>query len=183
MSKIKEFKKKTLVTMFIMALALSAILGAIPSASAQEDAPLDIQVNITLSNDKPMEGEEITIYVTVLNNESMRLDNLTINIFHGENIENATRMLVTLDAKESVTVNTTWVTEKWGQSVAVIVGIGDDNALLLNTMAFKEIWVEENPIGDIPTLIFALVLIIVAIFVIAMVPSLLEWLKDIGSKR
>ena len=183
MGKIKEIKKKIFVTTIIIVLAFSAILGIMPSASAQKEEPIDIQVNVTLSNDEPMEGEEITIYVTVLNNESMRVDNLTLNIFIGEDIANATRIPITLEAKESLTVNTTWITEKWGQVIIAVMGIGDDNALLLNTMAGKDIWVEEKPIGDISSLILALIIIFIIVIGVSFIPSIWNALFVVSKKE
>jgi len=170
MNRIKEVKKKMFVTTIIIALAFLAILGAIPSASAQTDIKI---TNITFSNDKPLEGEEITIYATVLNNESIRVSNITIQFFIMSEIEQRKIMNLTLEAKESLTVNITWIAKKWEHTVMVGVSIVEDT-ILMGSMMEKKIWVEAKPVGDLPTLGLALMAIFAIVLGATCVPSVKE---------
>jgi len=185
MGKIKETKRNLFITTITMALAFSAILGTMPSTSAQngdmQTQLPDIKItDITFSNEEPVEDEEITISANVLNNGSMPASNITITFFlDNEEIWNVTDLII--DANESMFVNITWMTEKWDHNISAMLSI--DDVKLMNTMIGKYIYVEAKPIGDIPSLIYALILIMMVVFGTAVVPSILRRLKDGNSKR
>ena len=163
MKVIKEIKRKLFVTTMIMALTFSIILVIIPSIGAENgDMPLstpDIKImNITFSDDEPVEDEEITIYTTVLNNGSKIMSNITITFFQDyEDMGNITD--ITIEAKEFVTVNITWIAEKWGHNISVMISIG--NTPLTNTKIGKDIYVDAKPIGNIQSLVLTLIIIFV----------------------
>jgi len=168
--KIKETRKKTFITTIMIALTFLVILGTMPFASAQTDIKI---TDVTFSNDEPVEGEEITVYATVLNNESIRVSNITIQFFIMSEIEQRKIMNLTLEAKESLTVNITWIAKKWEHTVMVGVSIVEDT-ILMGSMMEKKIWVEAKPVGDLPTLGLALMAIFAIVLGATCIPSVKE---------
>ena len=166
----------------IMALSFSVTLVTIPPISAEnggkQASTPDIKItSIAFSDDEPVEGEEITIFATVLNNDSMPVNNITITFYVDfKAMGNATD--ITIKANESIIVNITWVAEKWNHNISAILSIG--NAPLLDTQTGKDIFVEAEPIGDISSLVYALILIMAVVFGTAIVPSILEKVKTKG---
>jgi len=182
MKGIKEIKRKKFVITTMLALAFSVTLVTIPLISAenggtQVSAPNIKITSIAFSDDEPVEGEEITIFATVLNNDSMPVSNITITFYVDfKAIGNVTD--VTIKSNESIIVNITWVAEKWDHNISAMLSIG--NAPLLNTQTGKDISVKVEPIGDISSLVYALILIMTVVFGTAVVPSIFEKLKTKG---
>jgi len=181
MKDIKEIKRKIFVTTIIIALAFSAILVTIPSISAenggkQVSAP-DIKItNISFSDDEPVEDEEITIYATILNNGSMPVSNITITFYVDlKAMGNATD--ITIKANESIIVNITWVAEKWNHNISAMVSIGDTP--LMNTKIGKDVYVDAKPIGNIQSLVLALIIIFIIVIGTSFMPSIWEVLIDV----
>ena len=163
----------------IIVLTLSVILWAMPPASAingpMVGPRIDVKItNITFSDDVPVEDEEIIISAVVLNNGSRPVSNVTITFaIDGEELGNTTG--ITMVAKESLIVNCTWTAEKWEHNVAGMVSI--DNMPLQNAVFIRTISVEAKPVGDVPTLIYALFLFMVVILITAIFPSIFVRLK------
>lgn len=185
MKDIKKIKIKIFGATVIIALTFSAALMTIPLISAEKggkqvSAP-DIKItNISFSDDEPVESEEITIFVTVLNNDSMSVSNITITFYVDfKAIGNVTD--ITIKANESIIVNITWVAEKWDHSISAMLSSG--NVPLLDTLISKDVSVEAKPVGDISSLVYALIFIMMVVFGTIVVPSIFEKVKTKGKWR
>ncbi|MEW5936403.1 MAG: CARDB domain-containing protein [Candidatus Thermoplasmatota archaeon] len=184
MKDIKEVKMQVFVTMMMLALTFSVTLVSTPSISAKNGgkqvSPPDIKItNITFSDDTPVEGEEITIYATVLNNDSMPVGNVTITFYvDSKALGNATD--ITIKANESIISNITWVAEKWTHNISVMASIGD--AQLMNTRIGKEIYADARPIGDTRSLVLALIIIFIIVIGTSFIPSIWESIINVRMK-
>ncbi len=136
----------------------------------------DVKVtNITFSNDNPEEGEEIIISATVWNNCAVDLTNITITFSYDMTvIKNITNL--SIGAKENMTVNATWKAVKWRHRISVMASI--NGMPLKDSIMSKEITVEAKPIGDIQSLVIALIFIGGMIFGTTIVPSIFGKLKS-----
>lgn len=191
MSKLKKILKNTYTPIIIITLIFSAILGTISSAVAQNgnyqgpptgmESTIPIKItNITFSDDNPTEGDEITISSNVMNNGPTPIRNVTITFYRDyEELRNVTD--ITLEANSSTIVEITWLAEKWNHNISVMASIEDTP--LKGTTTSKEIYVNAKPIGDIFTLIYALILIILVVLGTTIVPSIFGKLIGEGSKK
>jgi len=175
MMETKEIKK-ILITTIIMALLLSAILLTLPNTSAQNggmqvppsQAPIKI-TELSFSDDEPLEDSEITIFATVLNIGATRVTNITLSFYLDYDvIRNVTE--ITINANESIIVNMTWVAEKWNHNISVMASI--DDTPLKDSMVGKDIYVEAKPIGDISSLVLALMIIFIIVIGTVFIPSI-----------
>lgn len=184
MKDIKKIKRKIFATTMIITILFSAILWTIPTTRAQNgDVPastLDVKItNITFSNDGPVEGEEIRIYANVLNNGTQSANNITITFYvDSEAIANTTD--TTINANESITVNCTWIAEKWSHNISVMISNG--NIPLTNTRIANDIYVDATPIGNIQSLILALVVIFIIVIGTSFIPSTWESVINLRTK-
>ncbi|MFW5946521.1 MAG: hypothetical protein ACOCTN_06595 [Candidatus Natronoplasma sp.] len=146
--------------------------------------------NLTFSKSEPKEGENITISVTVRNNESFtipdedfRIKNLTITLMRFE--ENITEKEISIEGETNATFNFTWKAVGGRQNItAFLSGERPDSneRIPLDDMS-REIWIEPEPIGDVYYPILALALIFVVIFGSVVIPSLVASLTDKSSTR
>ncbi|MCK5560971.1 MAG: hypothetical protein KAJ51_10275 [Thermoplasmata archaeon] len=182
-------KKKIFTTTIITALIFIVILVSMPLTSSQNGgmqvpsspSPPPIEITgITFSNSEPLEGEEITIYVTVLNNGSTKVDNIAIS-FIIDSEELGKNAGITIEANESLTVDHTWTAEKWNHNVAAMVSIGDTP--LQNSLVLRELFVDGKPIGDIPSLILAFIIILIVVIGVTVIPSVWETLIGVNKKK
>lgn len=137
--------------------------------------PDDLKVsitNLTFSNSEPKEGENITIIVTVRNNGSSPIPNLTVRLMNLRFEENISQKQFSINGSEELTFNFNWTAEGGRQTITAL--------LILDTPGSKEtigrieedIWVEPNPIGDVYSPILALALIFIVVFGSALIPSI-----------
>ncbi len=106
------------VGMMMLSSTLLCSFQAEPSKMIEQDVPdeevIDVGIsNLTFSKEKPREGENVTIFVTVMNNESMDLGELTfidkvnITLMHFEDFLFAWEN-ITVGANSSKTFEFTW---------------------------------------------------------------------------
>ena len=178
MNKNKEIKKMLLITT-VTVLAFTALL-TMPFTSAQkmQEPQIDIYISdITFSNDEPADGDVITISATIVNNASFDVNNISISFYVDyEEIGNKTG--INMEANGTAIQNIEWIAESGDHTISAILSI--DDMALMDTQTSEDIFVT---LGDISTLIYALLLIILIIFGTAVVPSILRRLKDGNSKR
>lgn len=178
--------KKIFVKMITIFFLLSAILMTCPNGSAQNggmqvppsQAPIKI-TELSFSDDKPQEDSKIAIFATVLNNGPMMVTNITVSFYLDYKI---TRNItdISINANESIIVNMTWVAEKWNHNISVMVSL--DDTPLKDSMISQDIYVEAKPIGDISSLVLALVIIFIILIGTAFIPSIWMALTKVPKK-
>jgi hypothetical protein len=168
--------KKTFVTTIIIAILLSVILMTFLNASAQNggmqvppsQAPIKI-TELSFSDDEPLEDSEITIFATVLNSGPLTVTNITFSFYlDHEIIRNITD--ISINTNESIIVNMTWVAKKWNHNISVMASI--DDTPLKDSMVGRDIYVEAKPIGDISSLVLALMIIFIILIGTVFIPSI-----------
>jgi len=146
--------------------------------------------NLTLSNIEPKEGDNITISVTVRNNESfpipnenIPIQNLTIRLIRFE--QNITERKISMEAKTNSTFEFEWEAEGGRQTITAFLSaeLADSKERVPLDEMSREIWVEPEPIGDIYSPIIALFLVFAVIFGSAVIPSIWSYLTDRNSSR
>lgn len=185
MHKIKKPGRNIFVTI-IIGLTLLCSLQTMPLTIADDGNPQfklhpDVKItSITFSNDNPDEEEEITISVVICNNETTDITNMTITFSYDMTpLKNITDLLI--GAKENRTINITWKSVKWDHKINVMVSIG--GIPIENSIMSKEIFVKAKPIGNVLSLVIALIFILVTILGTTIVPSIFGRLKCEGSKK
>ena len=168
-----NIKKNLLLSTVTIVLALSLLMVIIPSAGAENGympAP-DVEIDeISFSDDEPLEGDEITISITISNNEElMDVGNITLVLYIDyEEIENITD--IDLEANESEIFEISWETESGTHNVTAM--------LMLDGMPVTENYEElEVILGDVYTLIFAIIFIIVVVGGTILLPSIFGKMK------
>ena len=106
---------------------------------------VDITIaEIEFSDDKPMEDDEVTIFVTIKNNESFAIENISV-IFLDNTDQLDIINGITIDGYQTLTVDYTWTAEKWDHKIGAMLSI--EKTPLENTVTYKDISVEAKPIG------------------------------------
>jgi hypothetical protein len=159
-----------------LALLLVAILVVLPYTDVSNGQPTEgqpannIQVlNITFSDDAPMEGEDIVISTYIKNNSPKTVTNITVSfLLNNEVLTNISG--ITLGINESKLVEYEWTTEKGQQNIGVRLYM---NGYLIQTPLVNEkIYVEQEPLGDIGTLVLAILTIFIFILILVILPSI-----------
>ncbi len=127
--------------------------------------------DIEFSNTEPIEGEEIVIRVTLFNNNSTAISNLTVVFFvDGEDIGNISG--ISLEAYETRALEQEWTAEGGTHNVSVMMQIGGEP---IPTPTYsEEITVT---IGDITSLLLVLAVIVLVILGTAMTPAILDRIR------
>lgn len=163
----------TFATTIAISLVLFAILGMMPNASAQS---VGIS-NMTFSDTNPSDGDVVTISVTIFNNGTFPVSNITLTFYvdYGE-IGNTTG--INLEANSSSIQEINWTAESGTHTISAILSV--NGIPLPNTEISSEI---DVALGDVNTLIGALILIIAVVFIAPLAPSIFEKLKGQNSGR
>ena len=175
MHKIKKPRRNMFVTMVMIGLTLLCSSQIMPLATAddgytQPRLELDVKItSITFSNDKPDEDEEISISATVWNNGTMNLTNVSVTFsYDAITIGNITNL--SIGAKKNITINITWKAVKWDHNISVMVSM--DGIPVKDGIMSKEISVEAMPIGDVLSLVIALMIVFLIVIGSVTVPSI-----------
>ena len=131
----------------------------------------NIQVlNITFSDDTPMEKDIIIISTYIKNNGSTPITNLTVTFLlnNQEVIKNVTD--ITVGINESKLVKCEWTTEKGTQNIGIRLYVNGNPIQI--PMLTENIYVEQEPLGDIETLIYAILVIFIFILTLVILPSI-----------
>lgn len=137
--------------------------------------------NMTFSDIEPKEGDNITISVTVRNNESFPVTDLTIRLVNLRLEQDISEKQVSLEENDEKTFDFNWTAEGGSQTISALLmltGLEEP----IDRMS-KEIWVEPKPIGDVYSPILALAFIFIVIFGSVVIPSILAFLKNKSSFR
>ncbi|MCK4444604.1 MAG: hypothetical protein KAW09_08670, partial [Thermoplasmata archaeon] len=145
----------TFATTIAISLVLFAILGMTPSASAQSVGTS----NMTFSDTNPFDGDVVTISVTIFNNGTFPVSNITLTFYvdHGE-IGNTTG--INLEANSSSIQKIDWTAESGTHTIGAILSV--NGMPVPDTEIGSEI---DVALGEANTLIGALILIIAVVFI------------------
>lgn len=158
-------------------LALAIFVGIMPSTIAQsgevqsppQNPQPDIEIiDISFSDSAPNEGEEIGVYTEIMNHGAVSVSDITITVYmDGEEIDTISDIVV--EAKTSVIVESRWSSEGGTHTISVMASID-------GTPITKESYSEEITvaIGDVPSLVIALLIIGAVIFGTAISPSIIN---------
>ena len=163
----------------VLTTALFGIL-LMPVASAQQTgqpvqmppAPEVEVTSIVFSNTDAIEGQEVTISVTIENmNSTMAVENVTLSLYLDyEIVQNFTD--ISLDGAGSATYEYIWDSKSGTHNVSAMLAI--DEVSLIDTMISEEL---EVGLGDVGTILIALLVIVLAVLVIAALPSVLTMMR------
>ena len=191
----------------IALLVLSSTLMVIPSASAQnegenqhdqQDAEKVIEItSITFSDDFPDEDEEITITAIISNNnKDNEFANGTVSFFYYNepefdevepNPKNSFLIGIITDLSvgpgENISVNLIWVAVKYEHLIWAKVNGTMESIAIEGNMETKAITVIANPIGDVASLVFALLFVMAVIVGIVLVPSIYDRLRGAATNK
>jgi hypothetical protein len=155
-----------------------AIIGVLlmPLAAAQQGpgsqmmgAVLEIEITgIQFSDTNAIEGQDVTISVTIKNlNTTASASDITLSLYLDyEVVQNFTA--IELGAGESKSFNYVWASDSGTHNVTAI--------LMVNEMPLPETQVSSEivvALGDTLSLVLAIMVLAVAIFVIAIIPSII----------
>ena len=165
----------------IKILALMVILFGLllmPVADAQMGQPGQMPVPelevtaIEFSNIDAIEGQEVTIFITIENmNSTMTVDNITLSLYLDYGIvQNFTD--IPLDGAESATFDYIWNSESGTHNVTAMLIVND--MPLPDTQVSQEL---EVGLGDLSTIIIALLVIALAVLVITALPSVFAMIR------
>jgi len=168
----------TLLTFFVViALGFCAFMAA-PPASAQggpggpggELPPIFI-TNITFSNDNPKEGETIVITVVIFNNGTHDISNVTVTLAY--DTTNITIFKdITVPARTNVTKTVSWKAVKWDHSISAVPAV---EGVPLTKYSMKvTISVKADPVGSVPPVAAALVVVLAMFAATVAVPAVWE---------
>ncbi len=159
----------------ILVLMMGNILFSF-SIRGQDSSPPDIIVeDILLSDEEPMEGDNITISALIRNNESEPMDNVSM-IFYVDNFELGNITGIRLNANESKWYNISWEAQAGDHDVSVVLKY--KGMMIQLDKLSKEVSVEPEPIGDVYSLLGAFVVILSAIFTTMMVHSIRKSIRS-----
>lgn len=176
-----KIRRKMFVTIVTIGLTLLCSLQTMPltiadEGNTQHGLQPDVKITgITFSNDNPEEDEEITISATVWNNNTMNITNVTITFSYDTTaIGNITNLLI--GAKENMTINVTWKAVKWNHEISVMVSI--DGMPLKDSMMSKEITVNAKPMGNVLSLVIALMIVFIIITGTITIPGIWKYITN-----
>ncbi len=160
----------------LILILLMTVLMTIPVALAdngggQPPKP-DISITgIVLSDDEPLQDDEVTLTATVVSNMTLPMANVTIVfLVDMQPIGNATNL--TLMPGTPQEASTVWVASTGTHVVTAMVYVMgmplDESATSI------EVFVEAKPVGDVPTLLYGLLAIAIVVLGMAIVPSILS---------
>ena len=170
-------KYDTIKILAIMTLLFGIML--VPAASAQNMNPpmqmpsLELEVTaIEFSNTDAIEGQDVTITVTIENlNSTMAVDNITLSLYLDyEIVQNFTG--ISLGSAESATYEYVWDSTSGIHNVTAM--LVDGEMPLPDTQVSEELVVG---LGDLSTILIALLVLALAVLVIAALPSVFAMVR------
>jgi hypothetical protein len=157
--------------------SILAIIGIMlmPLASAQQGpggqmqgpAP-ELETGIQFSDTNAIEGQDVTMNITVRNmNSTVPVSNITLSLYLDyELVQNFTA--IELGPGGSKSFDYVWAPQSGTHNVTAILSIG--GIPLPETRVSEEL---EVALGDTLTLVLAIMVLALAVFVIAIIPSLI----------
>ncbi len=164
----------------LLFLPVSNSFAGLRSERTEQQLPDVTITNLTFSESEPKEGDNITVSITVRNNESRDISNLNISLVDMYFERNLTEWEAeSIEGKNESTFNYEWEPEGGRHNITAMVTF---NGLELDRRS-EEIWVEPEPIGDVYSPILALIIIFVVIFGSVVIPSVIAFMTNKNSSR
>lgn len=177
-----------LISIFSLVLVVFLMFNSIfmtvlvEAQSTNQNQPLqpDLQVkNLRFSDDDPNEDDNITITATIVNNSTMPFQGLTlVFLIDGQEIRNISDIGVNPGENKSFEVY--WKAESGFHNVSALLRY--QGVVLRDSITSKDIGVEPDPIGDIPSLLISIITIIVFVFATLILQSVSKTLRNKMSK-
>ncbi len=167
----------------LLLLVLMSSLFLVPSAKGQSSGqnPItqpDIKVEkIEFSDGEPMEDDNITITVTVKNNDTMPLQGLTL-VFLVDDAEIENISNIRIGAGESKTYKISWKAEGGVHGVSAVLKYND--VMIRKSANNQKLSVKPKPVGDVNSLLLSLGVIAVTVLLTNLIYSVIKALR-IGS--
>ena len=167
------------IKMLLAIMTLFFGLMLVPAASAQMDPPMqmppapELEVTaIEFSDANAIEGQEVTITITIENlNSTMTVDDITLSLYMDyEIVQNFTD--ITLDGAESATYEYVWDSESGTHNVTAMLVVG--GMPLPDSQLNEEL---EVGLGNLSSIILALLAVVLAVLIIAALPSVFALLR------
>lgn len=161
-------------TLMILAIILTMVLATIPTALADNGGggPPQMDISVTevrIDVEEPMQDDEVNVTATVLSNMSVPVANVTV-VFLIDMQEIGNVSNITLLPGEPEEVTTVWLAEAGTHVMVAAVYV--EGIPLQDSAASIEVYVEAKPVGDVATLLYALLAIALAVLGMAIVPSI-----------
>ena len=170
-------KSATLIALAILGLLLMPMVTSLAQMPVAQPVSMpELEINeIEFSDVEPDEGDVVTISVTIANlNSTLPVDNVNVSLYIDfEVVHNFTG--ISLDAGESLTLKYDWTTESFTHNITVMTVF--TGMPMQDSQVSAELYVEPEPVGDVPTLLMALGVIGLAVLVIAVMPSIWGQIK------
>lgn len=173
----------SLVLVIFLILNSVFIIGLVEGQSTSQTQPFqpDLKVkNLQFSDDEPNEDDNITISADVINNSTMPLQRLTlVFLIDGQEISNVSG--IGLNPGESKSFDVHWGAESGFHNVSALLKY--QGVVLRDSVASKDIGVEPDPIGDIPSLLVSIAMIIIFVFATLVLQSVSKTIRNKSSKE
>ncbi len=165
-------KYDTIKTLALMVILFGIML--VPATSAQQmDPPMQMPTpeleitSISFSDTDAIEGQDITISITIENmNSTMAVDDITLSLYLDyEIVQNFTD--ISLDGAESATYEYVWDSTSGTHNVTAMLVI--EEMPLMDSQVSEELVVG---LGDIGSIFIALLVVALAVLIIAVLPSI-----------
>ncbi|MFW5945483.1 MAG: CARDB domain-containing protein [Candidatus Natronoplasma sp.] len=144
----------------------SSIRGQDLGAASQQEIIVE---DIQLSDEEPMEGDNITISAQILNNGSKQVKNVTM-IYYIDDFEIGNITGIQLNASQSKGKNISWEAQAGDYEVSVRISVG--GKMIPDSKVSKEVSVEPEPIGDVYSLLVSFVVILLMILTTIIIHSI-----------
>ena len=165
-------KRATLMALVILGMLLVPMTASMAQMPGTQPTPMpELEITeIEFSDVEPMEGDVVTISVTIENlNDTMPVNDITASLYIDfELVHNFTA--IDLDAGASTTLEYEWTAKSFTHNITAMPVFND--MPIQDGQAFAELYVEPEPVGDAPTLLMALGVIGLAVLIIAVIPSI-----------
>ncbi|MEF8836190.1 MAG: CARDB domain-containing protein [Candidatus Thermoplasmatota archaeon] len=155
----------------ILVLIMGNIVFSYSTRGQEQDAPGQPEIiveDIQLSDEEPMEGDNITISALIRNNKS-EVNNVTM-IYYIDSFEIGNITGIQLNAGESKWYNISWEAQAGDYDVSVVLKYR--GMMIQENKLSKEVSVEPEPIGDVYSLLVSFVVILLTVFVSIIIHSL-----------
>ncbi len=160
------------------AIVLGALLLVTMSAQQATHAqqvepqtqPLDLAItNITITGGEIVEGDNVTTTATIFNNGSIPASNITLTIYL-DYLEIWNNTGIAIDGNSSSSVCHAWTAETGNHNISAMLSV--NGMPLPDTMTGWNLTVQAAPIGDVPTLVAALGVMVLAMLLPTLTQSI-----------
>ncbi len=174
--------KKTTIILFLI-----IVLGTFNTQGITTDQIVHLPEvgvhKITVLTEKPEDGIPIDAVITVQNNDSIEYTDLKLSVSitemalgphgkPGEPISVANKTISRIEANSKQNVSIQFTAEYGEYSLTAYILLND--TMIPNSMKSTVLQVISKPIGDIPTLVYSLGSIVLALIVVLLLPSIVD---------